>query len=70
MALFAVSIWSLVVILSTPNEAWEASGLNQWMWLGVVVFLPLIGSLLFLAMARRPLLAAAPADPVEQAMLR
>ena len=58
LALLGVFIWALVVILSTPSETWDTAGLNQWMWLGVVVFLPLIGSLLFLAMGRRQLMAA------------
>lgn len=70
LALLAVFIWALVVILSTPSETWEAAGLNQWMWLGVVVFLPLIGSVLFVALARQRLLATGPADATENAMMR
>ena len=65
LALLGVFIWSLVVILSTPRPIWDAAGLNQWMWLGVVVFLPLIGSVLFLAMGRRQLTAAGTAGSAE-----
>jgi hypothetical protein len=70
LALLVVFIWALVAILSTPSATWEAAGLNQWMWLGVVVFLPLIGSVLFMAMARRQLMAAGTTDPAEHGLLR
>lgn len=70
LALLGVFVWSLVMILSTPSETWDAAGLNQWMWLAVVVFLPLIGSVLFLAMGRRQLMAASTVDRVDETMVR
>ena len=70
LLLLGVFIWALVLILSTPSTTWQAAGLNQWMWLGVVVFLPLIGSVLFMTMARRQLMAAGTPDNDEQAGVR
>ena len=70
LTLLGVLIWSLVVILSTPVETWDAAGLTQWMWLGVVVFLPLVGSVLFLVMGRRQLLAAGTVDTDSQMMVQ
>ena len=46
---FAVFVWSLYTILTTPESTWKAAGMNQWMWLAVVIFLPLVGSVLFVA---------------------
>lgn len=62
-------IWSLVVILFTPAQTWKAAGLVQWMWLIVVIVMPLIGSVLFMVMARRQLMEAGTVDPGEQALL-
>ena len=50
-----ILIWSLWVILITPEDTWNTAGLNQWMWLAVVIFMPLLGSILFLVAARRRL---------------
>lgn len=59
-------IWSLVVILFTPAETWKAAGLVQWMRLIVVIVMPLIGSVLFLALARRRLAAASATSSAAQ----
>ncbi len=53
---FAVFVWSLYTILTTPESTWKAAGMNQWMWLAVVIFLPLVGSVLFVATGRRQLI--------------
>ncbi len=70
LALIGLWIWALVIILTTPTERWDAAALNQWMWLGVVVFLPLIGSILFLAIGRRQLMESGSGATQEQEMVR
>ena len=50
-------VWSLYVILTTPTTTWKAAGMNQLMWLIVVVFMPLIGASLFAAAGARRLRA-------------
>ena len=70
LALIALLIWSLAVILLTPEATWDAAGLNQWMWLAVVIFLPAIGSLLFVLVARTRLQDAGSGLSVEQMPIR
>lgn len=48
----AMLIWSLAIILTTPRESWTASGMSQFLWLAVVVFMPMIGGVLFVTIAR------------------
>ena len=55
IAWMAALVWSLSVILTTPRDTWAASGMSQLMWLAVVVFMPILGSLLFAAVGRRRL---------------
>lgn len=65
LALFGIlalglMIWSLVQILTTDESTWKASGMLQLVWLAVVLVLPVVGSILFIAIAR-PKLTAHPA---------
>lgn len=53
-------IWALVQILTTDENTWKASGMLQLVWLAVVLVLPVIGAILFIAIAR-PRLTAHPA---------
>lgn len=53
-------IWSFVSILFTSQGTWKAAGLIQWIWLVVVIVMPLIGSMLFLLVARSRLSQAGP----------
>ena len=43
----ATLIWSLYVILTTPQRVWNAAQMSQTVWLSVVVFMPVIGTALF-----------------------
>ena len=72
LALTAITalVWSLVLILFTPAEIWKAAGLIQWMWLIVVIVMPLVGSGLFLLIARRRLARAGANSGTAQAVLR
>ncbi len=63
VAFIAMFVWSLLAILTTPESTWEAAGMNQWMWLAVVIFLPLVGSVLFVAVAR-PALVGGDREPI------
>lgn len=45
-------IWSLYVILTSSEADWEASGMNRLLWLLVVLFMPLVGSILFILAGR------------------
>ncbi len=53
-------VWALVQILTTEGTTWEAAGMLQLVWLAVVLVLPIVGSILFFAIAR-PRLTAHPA---------
>ena len=55
LAALLILVWSLGVILITPEDTWKTVGLNQWMWLVVVIVMPVVGSVLFLVAARRRL---------------
>lgn len=52
LASLGLLIWSLYLILTTPQDVWEASGMSQILWLVVVLVLPFVGSLLFLIIGR------------------
>jgi hypothetical protein len=55
--LFIFHIWALIDVLRTPQDVWAAAGQNQMLWGIVVLFLSLIGPILYLVIAR-PLLQA------------
>lgn len=55
VAWIATLVWSLYVILTTSTERWKAAQMSQLMWLVVVVFMPLIGAMLFAATGARRL---------------
>lgn len=53
-------VWALVQILTTDEGTWKAAGMLQLVWVAVVLVLPVVGAILFLAIAR-PKLTAHPA---------
>jgi threonine/homoserine efflux transporter RhtA len=55
IAWMAALVWSLYVILTTRRDTWASSGMSQLMWLAFVVFMPILGSLLFAVVGRRQL---------------
>jgi hypothetical protein len=60
--LFIFHIWALIDVLRTPQDVWAAAGQNQLLWGVVVLFLSLIGPVLYLIIARPQLLAAQSQD--------
>ena len=45
-------IWTLVDALRTPARVWEKAEQHQLLWVGVIVFVTLIGPILYLLIAR------------------
>lgn len=52
-------IWALIDLVGRPADAWARSGQNQLVWALVVVFVGFIGPILYLAIGRPRLQAAA-----------
>ncbi len=52
LAYWTALIWSLYAILTTPRETWRRSGMSRLLWLAAVIVMPLIGSVLFVTVAR------------------
>jgi hypothetical protein len=48
----AILFWSLAIILTTPQQEWDESGMSQLAWLAVVILVPLVGAPLFLLVGR------------------
>lgn len=59
LAYLTLLVWSVYVILTTPQETWKASGMSQLLWLAVVLIMPIIGSILFIAVGRQRLIEGA-----------
>jgi hypothetical protein len=57
----AFFLWALVDALRTPLRVWEEAEQHQLLWVAVVVFVTLIGPILYLLIAR-PRLREAGAD--------
>ena len=55
VAYLTALVWSVYVILTTPQEAWKASGMSQLLWLAVVLVMPMVGSVLFVTVGRQRL---------------
>ena len=62
LPLFIFHIWALIDVLRTPQDVWAMAGQNQLLWGIVVLFLSLIGPVLYLIIARPQLLAAQSRD--------
>ena len=62
LPLFIFHIWALIEVLRTPQHVWAAAGQNQMLWGIVVLFLSLIGPILYLVIARPQLLAVQSRD--------
>ena len=58
VAIPALFLWALVDALRHPDDAWSAIGQTKIVWVLVIIFLPLLGALLYLAMIRRDLASA------------
>jgi hypothetical protein len=58
-ALVLAAIWisSLVDALRIPDQRWAAAGQNKVLWVVLIVVLGLLGSLLYVLMPRKTLVA-------------
>jgi hypothetical protein len=52
LAPLALLVWALVDLLRRPQSEWAAAGQNQIVWALVVVFVAVLGPILYLTMAR------------------
>ena len=64
LAIAVLWVWNLVEVLVTPQARWEAAGQSKGLWFGVLVGsllvgLAVVGSLLYLLVARPRLRRAA-----------
>ena len=60
LVLSALWVWSLVDALVIPDLQWTAAGQSKLLWVLLIVFLGLLGSLLYVVLARPSLGRAAP----------
>jgi Phospholipase_D-nuclease N-terminal len=51
----ALWLWSLVDALRTNGQTWNAAGQNKLVWVVVIILLTLLGSVLYVAVAKRAL---------------
>lgn len=59
LAGLVVLVMALVDLVRRPSEVWELSGHNQIVWALIVVFVGIVGPVLYLLIARPALDAAA-----------
>jgi hypothetical protein len=52
LALAIFHIWGIIDAAEQPNAIWEEAGLSRIVWLAVVVAIPLIGTWIYLSVAR------------------
>ncbi|MBT8164099.1 MAG: hypothetical protein HKO63_11970 [Acidimicrobiia bacterium] len=64
---FGLLLFALVDLLKQSSEAWEESGQSQLLWALVVIFVWLIGPVLYLLVARPALAAASARGAVDDA---
>jgi hypothetical protein len=64
LGLFAFHIWAIVDVVRTPTGVWEAAQQSQVLWAVLVIFLSVIGPVLYLLIARPQLQAAGGQGPI------
>ena len=52
LAPLALLVWALVDLVRRPQSEWAAAGQNQIVWALVVVFVAVLGPILYLTIAR------------------
>ncbi len=52
LASLAVWIFTLVDSLQTPDQTWQAAGQNKLLWVLLIVFLGILGSILYMVIPR------------------
>jgi hypothetical protein len=56
--LLVLYVWALVDALRTKASVWDAAEQNQLVWVGVILFVAIVGAILYMAIARPQLQAA------------
>lgn len=69
LGVFGTFVWSLVDVLGRPAPQWKAVGQDRTLWLLVILFVGLPGSIAYLAAIRPKLVRAALAPTVAYPML-
>ncbi len=59
----ALMIWALVDLLQRPTAQWQGSGDSKLMWLLLIIFVALVGPVLYLTIGRRQLERLGPMGP-------
>ena len=67
LTVMAFTIWALLDVLRRPTAEWQRAGQSQLVWTLVVIFVGLIGPLVYLFVGRPTLVRAANADLVAAA---
>lgn len=57
---FALFVVALIDLLTFDNSTWEAAGQNKVLWLLIVIFVALVGPILYLTMTKPKLRAIQP----------
>jgi len=57
----ALWLWSLVDALRIDEQTWDAAGQSKLVWVVVIILLGLLGSVLYVGIARRALKATSSA---------
>ena len=52
LAGFAFWVWALVDALQRPDDEWQHAGQNKLVWILVMIFLGILGSFIYLVVAR------------------
>lgn len=59
----ALMIWALIDLMSRPSSEWEQADQDKMIWVLVVVFVGVIGPILYLTIGRSKLNSVVPAEP-------
>jgi hypothetical protein len=64
LAAFGLTIWALVDLLRRPESDWAETGQDRLVWLLVVIFVGILGPILYLAICRPKFPAVGMGEPV------
>ena len=59
LAFAVLWLWSLVDALRIHDQTWKAAGQSKLVWVVVIIFLGILGSVLYVAIPKRDLKTAA-----------
>ena len=53
LSMMVLPLVALVLIFTQPKAAWKASGQVRWLWVLLVLLLPVLGAIAYLLVAHR-----------------